>query len=221
MAKIIDCLAHNLPLIRKQKGLSQDELAKRVGVTRGTIAKYETAVGGATLDTISRLADALGCEETFLTNDPIYLNKAVFFSESNTPDIGVNLNIDEKSIRTALSVALDGMFNSRQRALLLSESEKTRAEMSPAEIRSILKDLHATIGDVEKPGILAAIIVELRRLHESQRLQRVQIQADQKERQNQAIRSIGSSFQQQADRMKTTNCTTQPNGIGGFRTSCN
>lgn len=116
MAKIIDCLAHNLPLMRKEKKLSQEGLAELVGVSRGTIAKYETGVGGATLDTIAKLASALGCQETDLTNDPKFLNKAVFFSDTNIAVGGVNLkNKDVPLLRMALDAFVDTMLNRQGR----------------------------------------------------------------------------------------------------------
>jgi transcriptional regulator with XRE-family HTH domain len=70
MPKISECLAANLVRLRKEKGLSQEDLAEKVGISRGTIAKYEAGSAGATLSTIVRLSKALGCEETDLVSDP-------------------------------------------------------------------------------------------------------------------------------------------------------
>lgn len=70
MATLIERLAANLPKLRKSKGLSQDGLAEKMEVSRGTIANYERGHGGFTVDTLSKIAVALGIEETDLIDLP-------------------------------------------------------------------------------------------------------------------------------------------------------
>src|SRR5688572_29604980 len=48
--------------IRKQRGLTQAELAERSGVSQQHIAKIERAKLDPKLSTLRRVADALGCE---------------------------------------------------------------------------------------------------------------------------------------------------------------
>lgn len=76
MAKLADCLAINLVRIRNARGLSQGELAERADLSRGTIAKYELATGGATLETIALLAKILEVEESELLADPATVARA-------------------------------------------------------------------------------------------------------------------------------------------------
>lgn len=46
---------------RKKLKLSQEELARKSGVSRASIARYETNEQSPTLATAQRLAEALGC----------------------------------------------------------------------------------------------------------------------------------------------------------------
>ena len=47
---------------REAKGLSCEEVANKVGVTRQTISKIEIGKWNAGADHLSAIADALGCE---------------------------------------------------------------------------------------------------------------------------------------------------------------
>ena len=44
---------------RKQLGLTQVQLAKRLGITQGTLALYETGKRHPKIETVKRIADAL------------------------------------------------------------------------------------------------------------------------------------------------------------------
>ena len=52
-------LSENLKTIRKQKGLSQEELAIRLNVVRQTISKWEKAISVPDSDMLIRLAEIL------------------------------------------------------------------------------------------------------------------------------------------------------------------
>lgn len=45
--------------IRKRKGLTQQELAVKAGITRGMVAKYETNAADPTLKTAFKIAQVL------------------------------------------------------------------------------------------------------------------------------------------------------------------
>ena len=51
----------NLRRIRQEKGLTQLQLAKMVGVTQPNIAQYERGSKQPTIPTASAIAKALGC----------------------------------------------------------------------------------------------------------------------------------------------------------------
>lgn len=55
--------------IRKQKGLSQGELADLVGVEQPTISRFERGFDGVTLRLIKQIADALGVTVADLFGD--------------------------------------------------------------------------------------------------------------------------------------------------------
>lgn len=47
--------------LRKRAGLTQAALAKKLGVTRLTVSRWETGARRLTADTLERIAEALGC----------------------------------------------------------------------------------------------------------------------------------------------------------------
>lgn len=53
--------SYNLKRIRKENGLSQEELAHRLNTTKSYISAYETGKRKPKLDTIKKIAAALGC----------------------------------------------------------------------------------------------------------------------------------------------------------------
>ena len=46
---------------RKKLNMTQAELATRLGTTQSAVARLEAGVGNATIRTVSRMADVLGC----------------------------------------------------------------------------------------------------------------------------------------------------------------
>lgn len=57
-------IGHAIRQARKEKNLTQNELAKHSGVWQETISKVETGNGGAKLDTVFALLAALDLELT-------------------------------------------------------------------------------------------------------------------------------------------------------------
>jgi transcriptional regulator with XRE-family HTH domain len=55
-------LGHRLRQVRHYRGLSQGRLAKRIGISVGTIQAYEHGRARVTVDRLLVLAAALGCE---------------------------------------------------------------------------------------------------------------------------------------------------------------
>lgn len=53
-------LGDNLKRIRTEKGLSQTDIAKSLGVSRGFVSNIENGKRNPTLSTITRLANAVG-----------------------------------------------------------------------------------------------------------------------------------------------------------------
>jgi DNA-binding XRE family transcriptional regulator len=51
--------AYQLTRLRIQRGLTQQQLAERVGTTQSTIARLESGVGNPSINTLKRVAEAL------------------------------------------------------------------------------------------------------------------------------------------------------------------
>ena len=60
--KFLNKLAKNLKKARKDRGVSQEELAYKSGLTLSQIARIETAKINTTVSTISALLQALGAD---------------------------------------------------------------------------------------------------------------------------------------------------------------
>lgn len=59
-------LGSNLKKIRTEKGMSQVDIAKELGVNRGFVSSIESGKRNPTLSTITRIAAALGVETSQL-----------------------------------------------------------------------------------------------------------------------------------------------------------
>lgn len=65
----MESLGEKIYRLRKAKGLSQEELAERVGVSRQTISKWETGSMQPTFDNIILLCSTLGVEIEYFTGE--------------------------------------------------------------------------------------------------------------------------------------------------------
>ncbi|MBC8537423.1 helix-turn-helix transcriptional regulator [Christensenellaceae bacterium NSJ-63] len=59
---------------RKKRGVSQEELAKQIGVKRAVISKYETGKISPRLDMVQKIARALGVSIDELLGDTLYID---------------------------------------------------------------------------------------------------------------------------------------------------
>ena len=60
----------NLKSIRIRKELTQSELASKCGVTQQAVSQYESGYREPDLETLKKLASALGCTVDELLQDP-------------------------------------------------------------------------------------------------------------------------------------------------------
>ena len=61
MAKTISTIAKNIKKYRKERGLSQDKLARLADIAHATIIKIESGgIQSPTIDTVQKIAKALG-----------------------------------------------------------------------------------------------------------------------------------------------------------------
>ena len=64
--KLADRLAESLRHMRREAGVTQAEMAKRLGLSQSTIARAEKGNQNLTLKMIDELCAALGCDVTEL-----------------------------------------------------------------------------------------------------------------------------------------------------------
>ena len=64
--KLRQIVARNLRILRKQKGLSQEELAFHAGINRNYVGQIEREEKSPTVDVIEKLCGALDCTPTML-----------------------------------------------------------------------------------------------------------------------------------------------------------
>jgi putative transcriptional regulator len=64
--KAKDVLSKKVKILRAKQGWTQGDLARKVGVSLGTISQIEVRRQFPSLPLITALAEALGCEETDL-----------------------------------------------------------------------------------------------------------------------------------------------------------
>ncbi len=63
-------IARNVLGLRVRGGITQSELARRVGTSQPRIAQIESAQGNVTVDTLDRIADAFGVQTATLFKRP-------------------------------------------------------------------------------------------------------------------------------------------------------
>jgi len=90
-AEIMDSLAANLRRLRRLRGLSSAELARRAGIGPATLSLLERSQGNPTLDTVSSLATALGVPVTDLIDGdrrpPVTLVRATQGARVTRPNL--------------------------------------------------------------------------------------------------------------------------------------
>jgi len=67
---IRDVLARNLRRMRRDRGLSQEELAHRANIDRTYVSALERSIYSATIDVVDKLAQVLGVEASELLQAP-------------------------------------------------------------------------------------------------------------------------------------------------------
>lgn len=69
--------------LRIKRGLTQEELAKQIGVTKGAVANYENEVSSPKIDLMYKLFDVLDCDANYLHQDDM---RKTTYKNSSTPD---------------------------------------------------------------------------------------------------------------------------------------
>lgn len=66
MGRLIEIFAENVQRLRKNSGISQEELAEEIGVARNTIARYESGESAPSFDAAEKIASYFGIDPALL-----------------------------------------------------------------------------------------------------------------------------------------------------------
>lgn len=86
-------LAENIKSIRKQRGMTQEELATRLNVVRQTVSKWEKGLSVPDADLLKRIAEILETDVSTLLGAPIN-------TESSTNEIAEQLSRINEQLAT-------------------------------------------------------------------------------------------------------------------------
>lgn len=124
-----DLAINGVKVCRARAGISQEELARRVGTNRQQIQRLETGYRKLTLDWIERLAKALGCEP----DDIIHPEKA----DAAKASTGViSIYGAQNSVMTFQDAILDNLLRGYENAeleLVLVNSEDVAKTAKPGD----------------------------------------------------------------------------------------
>lgn len=88
-----------LPLIRERRGVSQGEMGRRAGLTKGHASRLEDGSRNPTRETVNALADALGLHD--------YDRDALMVAAGYVPSDPLHILVDEPVIGRLASVLAD------------------------------------------------------------------------------------------------------------------
>lgn len=69
--------------LRTKRGITQEELAQKIGVTKGAIGNYENGVSSPKIELMYKLFDALDCDANYLHQDDM---KNSIYKDTATPE---------------------------------------------------------------------------------------------------------------------------------------
>ena len=69
--------------LRTNRGITQEELAQKIGVTKGAIGNYENGVSSPKIELMYKLFDALDCDANYLHQDDM---KNSIYKDTATPE---------------------------------------------------------------------------------------------------------------------------------------
>jgi transcriptional regulator with XRE-family HTH domain len=111
-----ETLAVNLRRVRKERGLSVQELARRSGVTRQTLIALEAGTANPTLETLMSIAEALGVQSAVLltTGSPPSRLVRSFEDSVLREDYGVVRVLDQMSEIAVLGILEARIYAGRE-----------------------------------------------------------------------------------------------------------
>ncbi len=118
--------------LRIRQNMTQEELARIIGVTKGAVANYENEVSSPKSDLMYRLFDALECDANYLYQDAMNLN---IYENRATPEEFENIikkyrNLDDYGKETIAITLERENERSKQLKLRLTAYEKALKELN-------------------------------------------------------------------------------------------
>lgn len=118
--------------MRIRQNMTQEELARIIGVTKGAVANYENEVSSPKSDLMYRLFDALECDANYLYQDAMNLN---IYENRATPEEFENIikkyrNLDDYGKETIAITLERENERSKQLKLRLTAYEKALKELN-------------------------------------------------------------------------------------------
>lgn len=109
-------LGKNICTLRTNCGLKQEELAKRIGVSKATISNYENGVTKPAFSKLPRIADALGVEVSDLFDGTV---QKMNFDDIHSPNFSLTLHGTEGNL----------VYDERTRTYTRSDSLENTSKM--------------------------------------------------------------------------------------------
>ena len=96
MKNIREIVSANLLALRKQRGLTQNELADRLGINRVSLSRILSNKNDIRVSTITKIADAIGCDvaEFFKPEEPA--NNHTITCPHCGEKLVINLSVSDK-----------------------------------------------------------------------------------------------------------------------------
>lgn len=118
--------------LRIRQNMTQEELARIIGVTKGAVANYENEISSPKSDLMYRLFDALECDANYLYQDAMNLN---IYENRTTPEEFENIikkyrNLDDYGKETIAITLERESERSKQQKLRLTAYEKALKELN-------------------------------------------------------------------------------------------
>lgn len=116
-------LKERIAKLRRIKNLTQAELAEKVGVTTRSIQNYELGTRVPKMDTVVKIAEALGVDEKVLMSDGDY-----FVIEAHEKYGSRGKKDAEELVKNATALFAGGTISERDKALVLEAIQEAYFE---------------------------------------------------------------------------------------------
>ena len=127
----------NLIELRKLNGMSQDELADRIGVSRQTVSKYETGESLPDIEKCKRIAEVF----------PVSVDELINYERNNKNNLGLNVPPKGKHIFGMVKVGDKGQI------VIPAEARKI-FDINPGDNLIVLGDESQGIAIVKEKGLM-------------------------------------------------------------------